>query len=133
MNSNSMRERTLLYVSAAIFMLFAIAYLVAPIEMTGLIGISLTSSGATDIRATYGGLQAGIAFFLFWSAKSSDRAQSGLFALFLICGSVAVFRGVGVLVSGELGLHYIGFLFEIPLASLAVIVLRRRIREQKST
>lgn len=130
MNSNDKRERTLLYVSAAIFMLFAIAYLIAPIEMTRLIGISLTSSGATDIRATYGGLQAGIALFLFWSAKSSARTQSGLLALFFICGSVSVFRGVGVLVSGELGLHYVGFLFEIPLASLAVIVLRGRIREK---
>lgn|GEM_PF-982776 len=133
MNSNWVREKVLLYASATIFLLFAVAYLIAPGDMVALIGISLTESGSTDIRATYGGLQCGIAIFLFWCARSSNRSESGLLALLSICGSVAVFRAVGVITSGELGLHYIGFLFEIPLAFLALVVLRGRIHELKPT
>ena len=131
-NSNWVRERILLNASATIFLLFAVAYLIAPDEIVAMIGISLTQSGSTDIRATYGGLQAGIAIFLFWSARSSGQSEAGLLALLSICGSVAVFRAVGVATSGELGLHYIGFLFEIPLALLALIALRRRVNEAKS-
>jgi len=133
MKPYSKRGSVLIYIAAAIFMLFAIAYLVAPTAMVALIGISLTTSGETDIRATYGGLQAGIALFLFWTAMSNVRISTGLVALLLICSSVAVFRGVGILVSGELGLHYVGFLFEVPLACLAAITLRGRMREESST
>lgn len=129
----STRGRILLYVSAAIFMLFAIAYVVAPAQMTTPIGISLTASGETDIRATYGGLQAGIALFLFWAAMSGERILGGLFSLFFICISVAIFRGIGVLLSGKLGLHYIGFLFEIPLAFFAAMSIKGRMRESMLT
>ena len=114
-------------------MAFAIAYLVVPIQMAAPIGITLTPSGETDIRATYGGLQAGIALFLFWTARSSERVLAGLLSLLLVCGSVAVFRGIGILISGELGLHYVGFLFEVPLAFLAAISMRGRVREEIST
>ena len=133
MKPNIKRGSVLIYIAAAIFMLFAIAYLVVPTEMVAPIGIHLTASGETDIRATYGGLQAGIALFLLWTAMSNVRISSGLIALLLICGSVAIFRGIGILISGELGLHYVGFLFEIPLAFLAAVTLRGRMSEENST
>ena len=65
-------DRAFVWIVAAILALAGASYLVSPTAMTASAGISADASGLTDIRATYGGFQIGIAIFLAWCARSPD-------------------------------------------------------------
>jgi len=119
MTTTERRGALLLASAAVIFGLFALGYLLAPERLTKSFSIEYGAIGATDIRATYGGLQAGVAIFLLWSSRSAERIRGGLVILLSTTLAVAVFRGAGVIGTGLLGPHWIGFAFELPLALLS--------------
>ena len=50
--------------------------------------------GQVELRAMYGGLQLGMAGFLFWCAASAERARLGLLAATLSIGGLGVGRTV---------------------------------------
>ena len=65
------------------------------------IGIEVTGPSArTDIRATYGGFELGVAAFLFWCAAREDWHHVGLIAATLFVAGFGVGRGVGILLEG---------------------------------
>jgi len=63
-----------LMVIATILAFFGLFYLVSPQTLAGTAGLTANPSGLTDIRATYGGFQVGLALFLFTDCRCSvDR------------------------------------------------------------
>ena len=58
-------EQLLIIIAALIFLGFGVWFIIKPTALAG-IGIEATSPSArTDIRATYGGFELGVAAFLF--------------------------------------------------------------------
>ena len=96
----AMIDRLLIWVSALIFAAFGTWIFVMP-EALEMVGITLTSGEArTDIRATYGGLQWGIAAFLIIVQSRPEWYRAGL--LMALCGAAGLSAGrlVGMLVDG---------------------------------
>tara|TARA_B100000959_G_scaffold278999_1_gene338396 strand:- start:298 stop:681 length:384 start_codon:yes stop_codon:yes gene_type:complete len=93
-------DQALIVIAALIFTGFGVWFLIKPTALQG-IGIEATSASArTDIRATYGGFELGVAAFLFWCAYREDWQHIGLIAATLFVAGFGVGRGVGILVEG---------------------------------
>ncbi len=108
-------------------LVFGIAYLVAPLALTGPAGFGpLSPSATTDIRATYGGFQIGSGAFLVWSAQSRDRFRPALLLAVLMIGAVFSSRVIGIVLDGDLGdFHRMGLVLEATLTAATIFVLRR--------
>ena len=114
-------------VIATILAFFGLFYLVSPQTLAETAGLTANASGLTDIRATYGGFQLGLALFLFWSCRSPDKVASALVATGVIFACVGLGRLFGVIVDGDFsGFNMIGLVFEVFL-TLACIFLYRRV------
>ncbi len=93
-------DQILIVIAALIFTGFGVWFLIKPGALAG-IGIELNGQSArTDIRATYGGFELGVAAFLFWCAAREDWHHVGLVAATLFVAGFGVGRGVGILVEG---------------------------------
>ncbi len=107
-----------LMVIAAILAVFGLLYLFSPQTLAETAGLTANASGLTDIRATYGGFQIGLALFLFWSCRSADNVGSALVATGVIFACVGLGRLYGVIVDGEFsGFNMIGLMFEVFLTA----------------
>jgi hypothetical protein len=93
-------DQILIVIAALIFTGFGVWFLIKPGALAG-IGIEVTGPSArTDIRATYGGFELGVAAFLFWCAAREDWHHVGLIAATLFVAGFGVGRGVGILLEG---------------------------------
>ena len=93
-------DQVLIIIAALIFTGFGVWFLIKPTALAG-IGIEATGASArTDIRATYGGFELGVAAFLFWCASREDWHHVGLIAAMLFVAGFGVGRGVGILCEG---------------------------------
>ena len=125
--------RVLLWGIGLMSVAFGMAYLVSPVSMLELTGGSAsTAAAATDVRATYGGLQLGLGAFLLWSALASERFPSALLALSLVAGAMGGCRLLGVLIDGGLGptmfigpIHIGALVFELATGALAFVAFSR--------
>ena len=90
----------LLRAAAVAFDLYGLAYFFMPHQMSALLGAQLTQPGAAgDVRAVYGGLAFGLAIF-FWLCANPADARTGLKALLLTCGGLALGRLAGIVLDG---------------------------------
>ena len=118
--------RVFLWVVAAAFLVFGVAYLFAPASLAGSAGITADPGGLTDLRATYGGFQIGFGIFLIWSALAPARMPTALLATALVVGFVGLCRTVGLLVdSAPSSFHWMGLAFEVPITVLACLIFGR--------
>ncbi|OED44692.1 hypothetical protein AB833_00985 [Chromatiales bacterium (ex Bugula neritina AB1)] len=114
-----------LLLNAALFLVFGIIYLLFPAGLAQSAGLQYSTSGLTDIRATYGGFQIGLALFLGWSALNPDRYRAALMALLLIFASVGGSRLYGLSIDGAPNLfHSIALTFELAVIAFSTWLLR---------
>ncbi len=93
-------------------------------EAAGLLGTSPTAT--TEIRAMYGGLEAGIGAFCVWALVRPELARSALLMLCFTCGGLALTRTAGlVLDQSASGYTFGGLAFEVPSTIIAIILVRR--------
>lgn len=103
---------------------FGGVYLVAPELMTKPMGIaSIEAMGWTDLRATYGGFQLGMAAFLLWCLQDTARTEAGLIAFACLVGALACGRVVGFMIDGFTPAMLAALVLE---AGLAAFTLRVR-------
>ena len=96
--------RLVLGLSALAFAGIGAAFLVAPEAMAARVGVSLAgAAAANDVRAVYGGLQLGIAAFLFHSARRPDVLRTGLAVQLFSFGGLAAARFASLLLDGNPG------------------------------
>jgi hypothetical protein len=100
----SPRSPTILLGGAAILATYGVVMLVEPSVLRSLVGLDFTSVNApTEIRAFYGGLELGIAVFLFVCGRNPPLVPVGL----LFCALAFSFAGgarlLGVLQYGAEG------------------------------
>lgn len=96
--------RVVLLLSALPFAGVGLCFLVAPIAMAALVGVTLTGATAdNDVRAVYGGLQLGCAVFLALCAFVPGWQRAGVAAQLCSFGGLAAARVVSWLVVGSPG------------------------------
>ena len=95
------RDRILILVGAAIFFFFGAWLFAIPTALEG-VGIQLTTPEAfVDVRATYGGLELGLAAFLAVAQARPAWHRAGLLAAAMAIGGFGTARLAGILLAGE--------------------------------
>jgi len=95
------RNRILVLLSAAIFLFFGAWLFAVPAALEG-IGIkAITPEGRIDLRATYGGLELGLAAFLLVAQACPAWHRSALLLSALCIGGLGAGRLGGILLAGE--------------------------------
>ena len=82
--------------TALVFIAFGLWGLLDPAGMVANLGVELTDpSGATAIRAIYGGFLIGLGAFVLFCTVHPDRRRTGLFALLIIVSTILATRLLG--------------------------------------
>ena len=122
-------ERVLLAFLAAFVLLAGVACLVAPASVVRQAGLSATPSGATEIRAFYGGLQVGVGCFLLWCMRERRLIFAGLLLEAFAVGGVGIARVLGMLVDhAPTAYHLTNLAVEVTTVVLVAVAFSRRRR-----
>lgn len=124
------RFGTAVLVLAALgFLGFGIAIVAAPEAVLAPVGISGTAAGLVELRAFYGGLEIGLAAFLFACAARRDWRAPGLLLVGLANGGIALARLLGIAQTGEFTTFFaIALAWEIGFTLAALVAFRARPR-----
>ncbi len=131
-----MAQRIYLGMMAALYFASALYAYLDPAALGEWLGIaSLTDSGHTEIRATYGGLVLGSGLVLAAGVWSKNFALAGLLSTVLGMGCLVLTRLAAEVFSGAPGINAnqgIVIVFEGIAAALAVLFARRALRENRN-
>ncbi len=95
------RDRILIVLSALVFVFFGGWLFAVPTALEA-IGIQLTTPEAfIDIRATYGGLELGLAAFLLIAQGRTEWHHAAMFLSALCVGGFGMGRFLGILIEGQ--------------------------------
>jgi hypothetical protein len=118
--------RIFLGASALVWLPYGVFCFLVPDFLGDTIGLAAGAPTArTELRAMYGGLQAGLGSLALGGALRAELRRPALLALAFLCAGLALARGGGALVDGGVtGYTAVGLLFEIASALLAGLLLR---------
>ena len=119
-------ERIFLAVSMLVFLGLGVWLFAVPEALNGL-GIEMQEPDArVDVRATYGGLDLGIAAFLIWCLFRDAWVRTGLVAVGFLCAGLGTTRLLGIALEGQGGGLMWSFVgIELAVALWLVVYLRR--------
>jgi hypothetical protein len=90
-----------------------------------------TSSGLTDMRATYGGISLGFALFLGITSRNSQFFSLGTKAIILVVGGMAFGRIIGMIQDGSPNeMMYINLVLEVVIVIIGLILLSKSKRTE---
>jgi len=128
-----MAQKIYLAVVGGIFVASAVFALVDPHTLGAAMGIAAADpSGVTEIRATYGGLVAGIGLLMISGVWSRRLAFAGLACTVFGVGALALTRLLVEVFAGAPGIpanQGLATAFELIVLALGVFFLRRALRE----
>lgn len=114
--------RFVLILQAVIMAGVSLAYWLRPYEMANLNGMLLMESASiSHMRVYYGGLQLGLALFLLWSARATERVRPALVMLMITMLALVLGRLISLwLDGGELvGFDLASLIYRVFAAALA--------------
>ena len=122
------RTQMFLVVSALVWLPYGLFCLANPDFLRGGAGIAIESStGRTEVRAMYGGLQAALGVFVILGLVDRRRERGVLHVLAVLCGGLFSARLVGVLADGGVSSYTASALvFEGGSTFAALALLRGR-------
>ena len=122
-----MAARIFLGLSALIWLPFGLYCFFQPGFLADAAGVSFTTpTGATDMRATYGGLTAAIGALALAGALRSGWARQALLTLAVACAGLGGARLIGVGLDGELTAWTVqALVLELGTVALGAWLLRR--------
>lgn len=116
-----------LYITALGWLLYGLYCFLQPQALGALAGIGpLTATGATELRAMYGGLQAGIGLMALIGARENRWQRSVLLSLFCIYGGLVSARAIAAVSGGDYSAYTLGALAFEGLSCLISLSLFRR-------
>ncbi len=102
-------RRLFLAISAAVWLPYGLVCLARPETVASLTGMTLESTVAnTEIRAMYGGLQAGIGILALAGLFAQRVADGALLTLALLCAGLLTGRVAGIAGAGDLSAYTLG-------------------------
>lgn len=119
--------RIFLAANVLLWLPYGLYCLAAPGFLAGAAGVAATTpTGATELRAMYGGLQAAIGLLALAALLRRDLERTALTALAFLAGGLFTGRLLGAIADGGLSAYTGGALaLEILLAIQSVRLLRR--------
>lgn len=88
--------------------------------------VATTPTAISEVRAMYGGLQAGIGVLAALAVARAERHRSAVATLGVLAGSLGIGRSIGALVGADLSAYTLGAIgFELGSALWAGLLLRR--------
>ena len=128
-----MAEKIYLGVVGGLFLASGLFAFIDPQALGEWLGIGpVDPSGMTEIRATYGGLVAGIGLLLISGLRSRRLAFAGLAVMVFGVGALALTRLLAEVFAGGPGISAnqgLATAFELLAAALGGFLLRRALRE----
>lgn len=118
----------LLWITSVLFVMFGVAYIVAPQDFADLVtGVSPDAPSAViDMRATYGGVALGLGLFVGICARRPNLLRQGLILSLLVVASIGAARLWGFVADGSPNGFMIVFLAtEVVSVVLYILALRR--------
>ena len=118
----------LLWINAALFLVFGAGFIVAPGFLAQLItgATPSTTSALIDLRATYGGMALGLGLFWGFCARRQRTVRIGLMASLLVLLGIALGRLIGMVVDGSPNTFMFALLAaELLFIGLIAVALRR--------
>jgi hypothetical protein len=117
-----------LCVSALVWLPYGLFCFANPAFLVEAAGVAATSAtGSTELRAMYGGLQAGIGALALVAMWREGLRSSALVCLAFLCGGLALARLAGAVLDAELSSYtLVGLGFEIGSAACAGACLWQR-------
>lgn len=121
-----MSARIFLALEALVWLPYGIYCFLVPSYLAEIGGVAFVSStGSTELRAMYGGLQIGLGALSLAGALRASMTGSALLALAFLASGLGSTRLLGVLLDGGLsGYTVAGLFFEFVTAVLAIRCLR---------
>lgn len=124
--------KTVLFVSAVVFIAYGLTCLISPAIPTGLAGLQMSNGDAfAEVGAMYGGLQTGVGLFCLLSFVKPEFYRAGLVLLVLGIGALALARLFSFLASAESFTTYThaALAYEFATAILAAVALKRALND----
>jgi len=122
-----MATRIFLGLTALLWIPYGLYCFFQPGALADAAGVAFTSpTGATDLRATYGGLTAALGTLALLGALRSDWARHALVTLGTACAGFGVARLLGTALDGGVGAYTIqALLLEFVTLACVLWLLRR--------
>lgn len=123
-----MLGKTVLGISAFVFIAYGIVSLVSPGIPSSLAGLEMSNGDAfAEIGAMYGGLQTGMGLFCLLALLNIKFYRAGLVLLVVAIGALAIARLISIIVTGDSVTMYSygATVYEIATALLAAFALSR--------
>jgi hypothetical protein len=119
--------RLFLGFSALVWLAYGVFCVFQPSFLAVAAGVVATSPTATtELRAMYGGLEAGIGALCLCALFRSALVRPALLMLCFICGGLGLTRLFGLLLDGSVSAYTFGGLaLEIPSAVIATVLVSR--------
>lgn len=121
--------KTVLGISALVFVAYGLVSLASPATPAGLAGLVMSNGDAfAEIGAMYGGLQTGMGLFCLLALLKADYYRAGLALLVVAIGSLALARLLSLLLATDpvSSYTYGALLYEFATALLAGMALNRK-------
>ncbi len=118
----------LIRVTATIFAVYGLAFVLAPTTLALLVteASPANSAALTDMRATYGGMSVAVGMLLFILAAEPKFFRLGLSAVLLLMLGMAGGRAVGIFLDGPTTqIMWVYLALEIIVATIASLLLLR--------
>ena len=125
-----MAARVFLGLSALLWLPYGVYCFLAPGSLADAAGVAYHSqTGATELRAMYGGLQAALGLLAGLAVVRDGLRRSALVALAFLAGGLATARAAGVVLDGDLSSYTaVGLGFEVTTVFLATVLALRTAR-----
>ena len=122
-----MGHKQFLGLSALIWFPYGLYCFFAPTALAGSAGVTFTSAtGATELRAMYGGLQAALGLLAFAGMQRASLTRPALVTLFTVTAGLGTARLLGAFSDGGWsGYTLMGLVFEFGSVLWAGSLLRR--------
>jgi len=120
--------KSILGISAFVFIAYGLASLVSPDLPAGLAGLVMSNGDAyAEIGGMYGGLQTGMGLCCLLALLKPGYYRAGLALLVVVIGALALARSASLLraMDGATLYTYGALCYEFATASLAALALRR--------
>ena len=122
-----MGQKLFLGLSALVWFPYGLYCFFAPTALAGIAGVTFTSAtGASELRAMYGGLQAALGVLAFAGLQRASLTRAALITLVTVTAGLASARLLGAFTDGAWSAYTLmGLLFEVGSVLWATALLRR--------
>ncbi len=120
--------KSLILLNSVVFLLFGLSFIFLPEILSLYITDSTptTTSGITDMRATYGGISLGFALFLSITSRKPHLFSLGTKAIILVVGGMAFGRIIGMIQDGSPNeMMYINLVLEMIIVIIGLVLLSK--------